>query len=226
MTGREWERVRTTFSTASRELPGKYPREALLQLHRPILALLESAAIAGDLERRRQILEFLASRELQPDEIDCLVLLLRAAAADRRPRWPGALGLESLHERVKQALTAALNEPPRAAEDWSMRAPSQCKCKLCRRLASFLVARDRRRFDWPLAKDGRLHVHHTIGRHDLPVTHETRRSGRPFTLVLTKTRSLFERERAKRRKWTADLLWLEKQRHRFHSAPRGPGGSS
>jgi hypothetical protein len=45
---------------------------------------------------------------------------------------------------------------------------------------------------------------------ELPVTHQTRRSGRPYTLVLTKTEVLFERERQSRRRDKDDLAWLDK----------------
>lgn len=40
------------------------------------------------------------------------------------------------------------------------------------------------------------------------MTHVTRRVGRPFTLVLTKTKDLFERETDARRRAEADLTWL------------------
>lgn len=45
-----------------------------------------------------------------------------------------------------------------------------------------------------LVKDGRADIHQQVDRHGLPVSHTTRRTGRPFTLVLTKTRALFQRE--------------------------------
>ena len=96
-----------------------------------------------------------------------------------------------------------------------MPAPSRCSCELCRKLTSFLVNRNRNRFEWPLAKAGRLHVHRTLDRYDLPVTHRTRRSGSPYTLVLTKTKALFEREQAKRKAWASDLDWLDKEKSRF-----------
>jgi hypothetical protein len=51
-------------------------------------------------------------------------------------------------------------------------------------------------------------VHGRLDAHELPVRHETRRSGRPFSLVLSKTSALFEREAAERRSWQADLEWL------------------
>ena len=61
-----------------------------------------------------------------------------------------------------------------------------------------------------MAKDGRMHIHRAIERHGLPVTHVTRRAGRPFTLVLQKTRALFVQEAAARKRWQRDLAWLRK----------------
>jgi hypothetical protein len=61
----------------------------------------------------------------------------------------------------------------------------------------------------PLAKERRRHVHSRIDAAELPVRHETRRKGRPYTLVLTKDRALFDRERqATRCRDEADLAWL------------------
>jgi hypothetical protein len=44
----------------------------------------------------------------------------------------------------------------------------------------------------------------------MSVSHTTRRAGRPYTLVLTKTDALFERETKERAVWERDLLWLIK----------------
>lgn len=51
-------------------------------------------------------------------------------------------------------------------------------------------------------------MHSGIDMAELPVDHQTRRQGRPYTLVLTKTEKLFTRERATRRQAGADLTWL------------------
>ena len=59
-----------------------------------------------------------------------------------------------------------------------------------------------------LAKDRRAHVHAMITSYELPVTHVTRRTGSPYTLVLTKTRALFTRDATERATWTRDLAWL------------------
>ena len=69
--------------------------------------------------------------------------------------------------------------------------------------------------EWPLNKEDRKHVHGIIDMHELPVTHETRRQGRPYTLILTKTEALFEREVAERKRWQKDLEWLRKQEAMF-----------
>src|SRR5579859_4149752 len=66
----------------------------------------------------------------------------------------------------------------------------------------------RRTFEWPLAKDGRQHVHSRIDGAELPVTHLTRRQGRPYTLVLYKTDALFTREHEARVRDETDLAWL------------------
>jgi hypothetical protein len=59
-----------------------------------------------------------------------------------------------------------------------------------------------------LAKERRQHIHGRIDAAELPVTHVTRRQGRPFTLVLTKTDDLVAGERKERERDEADLKWL------------------
>jgi hypothetical protein len=48
------------------------------------------------------------------------------------------------------------------------------------------------------------------------VTHQTRHTGRPYTLVLTKTRTLFTREASERKTRTGDLAWLRRSSKAFH----------
>ena len=70
------------------------------------------------------------------------------------------------------------------------------------------MSRSRRTFEWPLATDRRRHVHTQIDSAALPVRHQTRRQGRPYTLVLAKTGELFTREKDARHKAVTDLAWL------------------
>ncbi|MFH9355212.1 hypothetical protein [Kitasatospora sp. NPDC017646] len=116
-------------------------------------------------------------------------------------------GLDVLARDCADRLRAITGRQPRAADDWSI-AWTGCGCELCATLEMFLGSRSRRVLEWPLAKDGRRHVHTKIDSAELPAHHRTRRQGRPYTLVLTKTEQLFIRERSARRQAEADLTWL------------------
>ncbi|MFC4015729.1 hypothetical protein ACFOY2_51555 [Nonomuraea purpurea] len=126
---------------------------------------------------------------------------LRAAGARQA-------GFDELAIDCAERIRASLAQPQRAPGDWSIELPIGCACELCDVLGTFLRHPERRALDWPLAKDRRRHVHARIDDAELPVRHETRRQGRPYTLVLTKTETLFERERLARERHESDLAWL------------------
>jgi hypothetical protein len=85
------------------------------------------------------------------------------------------------------ATVGRLAGPVREQSNWSIPAPRRCTCGLGGTLTRFLVASDQTQLEWPLAKDSRAHIHQILDAHAMSVTHPTRRAGRPFTLVLTKT---------------------------------------
>ncbi|MBS2532950.1 2OG-Fe(II) oxygenase [Catenulispora sp. NF23] len=105
-------------------------------------------------------------------------------------------------------LTRRLARPARAANDWSITLPEGCSCPLCEVLADFLADPTLRIREWPLAKENRRHVHSRIEAAELPVDHQTRREGRPYTLILAKKDTLFSGERAQRAEDEADLRWI------------------
>jgi hypothetical protein len=124
---------------------------------------------------------------------------------------PGAFSARRTARPDDLRLEARLARPARADDDWWITLPAGCACDLCQVLGGFLGDPVRRSFEWPLAKDGRRHVHQRIDASELPVRHETRRTGRPYTLVLTKTDDVFHRERDARRRDQSDLTWLRRQ---------------
>lgn len=144
---------------------------------------------------------------MSDDVLAWLMKVLRAASGLSQERRTAA-GLDALAQHCAGRLEARLAHPPRADDDWSIEVPEGCRCELCELLGEFLVDPGRRNFEWPLAKEGRRHVHNRIDSAELPVRHETRRTGRPYTLVLTKTAAIFERERQGRLRDEADLAWL------------------
>lgn len=119
----------------------------------------------------------------------------------------GAAGLARLKRVAVRAAGAAALAVRRAGGDWSI-AWTGCGCGLCDRLAEFLAARSERSNEWPLATPGRQHIHQQIDAAGLPVRHTTRRQGRPYTLLLAKTKDLFRREDEVRRQALSELAWL------------------
>jgi hypothetical protein len=171
--------------------------------------VIESSRVAADTELHREIMTFLTSGDsVYPVETG--VHLLRMARRDGGGDALARIGLQALHSRCTSILVDRMQKPIREPGNWSIAAPQTCRCALCRTLGEFLTAENRVQFEWPLGKDARRHVHQAIDAHDLPVTHATRRSGRPFTLVLRKTEALFAREAAQRRTWQQDLAWLQR----------------
>lgn len=181
--------------------PAEIRRAQLQQLALPLRHVLAAA----DEELRDGILA--ALRERGDTVLECLMPLLRSAAEALPAAERGVAGLDAIARDCADRLRAVCERPPRAADDWSV-AWDGCGCELCGVLGAFLGSRSRRVVEWPLAKEGRRHVHARIDSAELPVRHQTRRQGRPYTLVLTKTQELFTREQMVRSQAAADLAWL------------------
>ncbi|WP_308295831.1 2OG-Fe(II) oxygenase [Streptomyces sp. ISL-96] len=186
--------------------PAEIRRAQLEQLALPLRHLLAAA----DEELRDAILA--ALRERGDTVLECLMpMLRRAAEASTSAEW-GGVGLDAIARDCADRLRTVCEGPPRATDDWSV-AWAGCGCGLCDVLGEFLGSRSRKVLEWPLAKEGRRHVHSRIDSAELPVRHQTRRQGRPYTLVLTKTQELFTREQTVRRQAAADLAWLRSLRN-------------
>jgi hypothetical protein len=178
-----------------------------------VLALIEGTLIADDSDLQDEIIGALASDEAS--SVEARVHLLRTAYDGySRAAWP-RLGLGPIHAAAAADLAARLEAPAGAQDDWSIAAAIRCTCRLCGALTTFLRAPGESRLDWPLAKEQRRHVHAMLDAYGLPVTHSTRRSGRPFTLVLEKTAAVFERDAASRRSWQRDRQWLVRTARAF-----------
>ncbi|MGW6413013.1 2OG-Fe(II) oxygenase [Streptomyces vinaceus] len=182
-------------------------RAGMDRLGAPLVRILQAAAP----ETTDTIAAML--RRLPDTALECLLPALRIAT--RQPTTvcdgaPAARAFQTLAAHCELRLTAALSRPVRAVDDWSLTPAGTCQtdCGLCPDLDAFLTSRTRHVMEWPLAKDGRRHLHSRIDRADLPVTHTTRRQGRPYVLVLTKTDTIFTREQATRTRAETDLAWL------------------
>lgn len=197
----QWEWLEKKLHDAESDRSPSKAKARLKAIVPPLIAILESTVVVDAADLQEKIVRHLAGARTER-RVDVLTALLRAIR----------LPLSPLHELCVEALTGWLSAPPRASSDWSIAADLGCRCERCRTLAAFLLAPDRRVLEWPLAKDHRAHVHQIIDGHELPVAHQTRRSGRPYTLVLTKHEALFEHAAARRQRWADDLAWLRRGR--------------
>jgi predicted 2-oxoglutarate/Fe(II)-dependent dioxygenase YbiX len=206
-----WEWISKDIRTGLGLSLPSYRDEQLGGLGKPLAAVLTAAAAIGAASTRDIVSGYI--RE-QGDPVTTLELsVLRAA--DQMPR-DGARGDGSFGDLAADCaarLRARLARPQRVSGDWSIELPAGgCTCDLCGTLCTFLEDRSRRTFEWPLAKNGRQHVHSRIDGAELPVSHVTRRQGRPYTLVLNKTDALFSREQEARIRDETDLKWLAAER--------------
>jgi len=196
---REWASGLLTYPMAG------YRGKQFEELGPHVACVLAGAANLGDTELSSAVVGFLCQDD--DDLIGCAMSTLRAAAT-RGTGDHGGTVLDTVAKHAAGRLERRLAQPVRAADDWSIRLLKGCDCELCATLGEFLGDPARRSLEWPLAEQRRRHVHSRIDQADLPVDHQTRRSGRPYTLVLHKTDALFEREHEVRRRDRDDLAWL------------------
>jgi hypothetical protein len=205
LTAAAWPPLRESAGVTLRSPTPSHRDEALGELGPAVAGLLVSTAIVGAADLRAQMLAFLCQDN--DEMVVCALSALRAAHEARRQAHPES-GLDVIAQHCAARLEARLARPVRAAGDWSIGLPDGCRCELCQTLGTFLGDSARRTFEWPLAEQRRRHVHDRIDQGELPVRHQTRRSGRPYTLVLSKTDALFTREREAGRRDQTDLAWL------------------
>ena len=205
--GLAWEWISQDIGTALASPAPSYRDKELTDLGKPLASVLTAAAAIGAASTRDTVSAYIRQ---QGDAVTALeISALRAAAELPRDGTPADAGFGGLAADCAARLRARLARPQRAPGDWSIRLPAGgCTCDLCDPLRVFLDDPGRRTLEWPLAKQGRQHVHSRIDGAELPVTHVTRRQGRPYTLVVTKTDALFARDQQARARDRADLEWL------------------
>jgi hypothetical protein len=202
-----WTPLRESAGETLRFPTPSHRDKALGELGPAVAGLLMSTAIVAAADLREEVVAFL--HRDNDDLVVCAMSALRAAHKTKRQTHRES-GLDVIARHCAARLEARLARPARAADDWSIELPQGCRCELCQTLGEFLRDPARRTFEWPLAEQRRRHVHSRIDQGELPVHHQTRRSGRPYTLVLTKTDALFTREREARRRDQTDLAWLDR----------------
>ncbi|WP_298210773.1 2OG-Fe(II) oxygenase [Ferrimicrobium sp.] len=195
--------TRESIESTLKESSPSRRRQHLSDLGVPVAGVLQGAALVSADAVSDELIGLVCSGGDRM--LDCAIAVLRAAPP---AEWE-TTGLELVKAHVRYTLTDLLALSQRRDDDWSIPLPPGCTCELCSKLSTFLVDPTQTQLEWPLRQDGRAHVHHRIDASELPVTHQTRRTGRPYTLILTKTDALFEREHEERQRFETELAWLD-----------------
>lgn len=202
-----WEWTGRDIGTELASSSPSHREKKLSDLGRPLASVLTAAAAIGAASTRDTVSGYIRQ---QGDAVTALEMSTLRTAAELPPDGTrGDAGFGDLAADCAARLRARLARPQRASGDWSIELPAGgCTCDLCDTLRMFLEDPNRRTFEWPLAQQRRQHVHSRIDAAELPLSHVTRRQGRPYTLVLKKTDTLFVREQEARTRDQADLEWL------------------
>ncbi len=206
----QWSNLKQQCEVHLEDRASPHMQALLTKTAKKLISVLESCIAAGHRVIHDRIVAFMIDSDTDYP-LRCLVDAMRDAYKVRNSTEFDALDLTALRCHCIAELRTHLAEQPRSRDDWSIEALQKCTCDLCQELAKFLGDRDQERLEWPLAKQKRLHVHRQLDDYDMPVTHETRRQGRPFTLVLQKTKALFARDAELRKLRKQQLKWLSQQ---------------
>jgi len=154
-----------------------------------VLALVDAAINLDDAPRlERVVFVVVAGMESYASTV--------ALALLERLHRPATIGIEeadrdALTRNLGDLVRRRIDDATRREGDWRIDDRPDCTCADCQTLAEFLSSTDAA-VDLPLAKDRRRHLHGAIGALEIPVSHTTRREGRPFVLELRKSHTLFE----------------------------------
>ncbi len=90
-------------------------------------------------------------------------------------------------KECRKELKSRTKTKPRPPQDQRRNSEVPCDCADCKLLSQFLDNPDQSSTRMPLAKNRRKHLHRIIDGNRLDCLHVTERTGRPYTMVITKT---------------------------------------
>ena len=97
--------------------------------------------------------------------------------------------------------------PPKEPRHWKIAADIDCECDFCTDLRAFCKDPAAKVARFPLRAELRGHLHRIIEYNRLDIDHETKRRGRPYTLVCTKNRASHKRRLAE---YSKDVSWMRR----------------
>ena len=186
----------------------RYRHQDSKDIERTLAALVRILIIAGNDDDLERVIAFLASHaerfSLEQVQVPSLERVVAWLRKETRPVPPLVAGwLRSL----QQQLRAATAEEPQPPSDWSRPAQIPCTCRYCKELKAFLADPNSANGRIAAPEQTRYHVLGEIDRYRCDVAHKLDKTGRPYSLVFTKTKGSYE-QRLKR--YAADQKLLER----------------
>jgi hypothetical protein len=153
--------------------------------------------------------EKIASRSGVFNPVTLVVPALERIGAGRgKMTLPVESSVKRLWAGAAEFLLLRSEAPPEPPSDWNMDVEIPCSCTDCRELQAFARNPAAQVHRFRVKKERRRHLHGTINRHRLDMTHVTERVGSPQTLVCTKDRRTFDRRMTQYREEIAAMRRL------------------
>ena len=100
-------------------------------------------------------------------------------------------GYHALFYYLMESITREHQLGLRDKEDWRIPVKSSCSCSDCKLLDQFLNQRDAQQKIWPLIESARSHITQEVKKLGIPIDCIVEHTGRPYKLILTKTKELY-----------------------------------
>jgi hypothetical protein len=142
---------------------------------------------------RRKAAAAIASNTRAFDPVRVVIPALSLLGARHGRRVNADAAFRRLWRHAAEFLLTRSEQAPPPPTDWKHDVTLSCRCEDCRELQAFGRNGAERMYRFRVKKERRRHLHETIQRHRLDMTHVTERKGSPQTLVCTKTRGAYER---------------------------------
>jgi hypothetical protein len=170
--------------------------------------LLRTLSFTGDEPALKELIQFVTSQpkefsieKVQVPGLSQFVTWCRKQKVAVPPQV--AAWLQSIEQQLSEE-TAHEPQPP---TDWTRPATLNCSCRFCKELMEILADPSAARGRIAAPEGDRSHLINIIERNECDVSHRLEKTGRPFSLVLTKTNGSFKR---RVQRYHADQKLLEK----------------
>lgn len=165
-------------------------RVGVLEMMIPVCAAVDDSEVIDALLTRA-----ISKEDLYPLH-EVLIPAARELAQEKSSKSSFKAGQKRLLETCIENLEARTATPIEFPKDWAQPTQLKCGCNECKELQRFLRDPKEQVKEFKMIQDRRSHLETEIRAHGCDLDLKTERRGSPHTLVCTKNRATYEREKA------------------------------